>query len=154
MAHRLTIRRLLRRLLALTLFMAAGCSTTELKTTETETFDPRIFPDGTKTFVYTLEDHGRPTTQTYIRFQDQRLQDTQNNAETAPDPQEQAQARAEWRFHQLLKAKLEQTGFCRSGYIELEADISPGGKSMLRGECREAATAEDRERFTEKARQR
>lgn len=131
---------------AVAVIAIAACSSAELKPTETETFAPKIFADGTKTFTYTLEDHGRPETRTYIQLQDQRLEDIQNQGETPEPPEEQRRARAEWRFYRLLEVKLEQTAFCRKGYIELEADIGID-KSMLRGECREAATAEDREHF-------
>lgn len=124
----------------------AACGSAELKTTETETFAPQIFADGTKTFTYTLEDHSRPKTRTYIQLQDQRLQDIQNQGESPEPPEEQLRVRAQLRFYRLLEAKLEQTGFCRKGYIELESDIGID-ESMLRGECRDTATAEDRERF-------
>ena len=44
---------------------------------------------------------------------------------------------------------LEENGYCREGYYTLDTLISYGNGS-LRGECKEAATAEDRERFGKK----
>ena len=41
---------------------------------------------------------------------------------------------------------LEQTGYCRDGYFELYRERDPGVLSV-RGECRDSATASDRQQF-------
>ncbi len=41
---------------------------------------------------------------------------------------------------------LEQTGYCRDGYFELYRERDPGVLSV-RGECRDSATATDRQQF-------
>lgn len=43
---------------------------------------------------------------------------------------------------------LQKTGYCREGFFELFRENSRNGL-MLRGECREAANPQDRERFNE-----
>ena len=45
-----------------------------------------------------------------------------------------------------LDARLAETGYCREGYIVLCRSIG-SGRSFIRGECREGATADDREKF-------
>lgn len=60
-------------------------------------------------------------------------------------------AKMEKRFrstvYEKLVLKLEETGYCREGYLELSADIYRG-KAEIRGECREGATREDRQKFS------
>jgi hypothetical protein len=46
-----------------------------------------------------------------------------------------------------LDARLAETGYCREGYIVLGRRIDRG-RSFIRGECKEGATADDREKFT------
>ena len=41
-----------------------------------------------------------------------------------------------------LLTKLDETGFCREGYIELGSSVDMR-ESFIRGECKEAATKED-----------
>ncbi len=45
-----------------------------------------------------------------------------------------------------LLAKLEDTGFCRNGYRQLETQSRRGAMNIL-GECYDKATAEDRTKF-------
>ena len=45
-----------------------------------------------------------------------------------------------------LDARLAETGYCREGYIVLGRRIDRG-RSFIRGECKEGATADDREKF-------
>ena len=46
-----------------------------------------------------------------------------------------------------LDARLAETGYCREGYIVLGRRMDRG-RSFIRGECKEEATADDREKFT------
>ncbi|MBU2886308.1 hypothetical protein KO507_11085 [Gilvimarinus agarilyticus] len=48
--------------------------------------------------------------------------------------------------HEALLVQLEQTGFCREGYMTLE-ESAKRGQLAIRGECNEAATEADRETF-------
>lgn len=45
-----------------------------------------------------------------------------------------------------LEKELEKTGFCRDGYKELDRMTEPG-QTYLKGECLDAANANDRTRF-------
>ena len=47
----------------------------------------------------------------------------------------------------MLAIKLKENGFCRNGYIELERYNTSNGSIRIRGECKEGATAADREAF-------
>lgn len=49
-------------------------------------------------------------------------------------------------FMSALEAKLRETGYCREGYYELNSHFIPG-ESRIRGECKDLATPQDRERF-------
>lgn len=42
---------------------------------------------------------------------------------------------------------LKETGFCREGYHVLGTPLIGYANASMRGECKEAATAEDRQRF-------
>ena len=46
----------------------------------------------------------------------------------------------------LLDEKLTATVYCRNGYIELDYNSVPG-KTEIRGECQESASAEDKEKW-------
>ncbi|MGB5178196.1 MAG: hypothetical protein WBP44_05640 [Gammaproteobacteria bacterium] len=50
------------------------------------------------------------------------------------------------KMHEKLDARLTETGYCREGYIVLSSSIG-GGRSFIRGECKEGATEDDRKRF-------
>ena len=49
-------------------------------------------------------------------------------------------------FNDMLKSKLEKSGYCREGYIELDSYFGRG-ELQIRGECEEGATEEDRVKF-------
>jgi len=46
-------------------------------------------------------------------------------------------------IHEKLNARLTETGYCREGYIVLASSIG-GGRSFIRGECKEGASEGDR----------
>ncbi len=92
-----------------------------------EVLIPEITDGGTKFFV--LE-------RRYINPRARRLPD---DRETMPGPPPDIGPRVE----QILEA----TGYCRQGYFELYQEHLPQVR-RLRGECREPASEEDRERFT------
>lgn len=47
-----------------------------------------------------------------------------------------------------LEANLAENGYCRDGYLELDSSLAIS-QTFIRGECREAATEADRQRFTQ-----
>jgi len=49
-------------------------------------------------------------------------------------------------IHEKLNARLTETGYCREGYIVLASSIG-GGRSFIRGECKEGASEGDRKKF-------
>lgn len=48
--------------------------------------------------------------------------------------------------YEKLKTKLDETGYCRESYIELD-NYFVRGRAQIRGECKDSATAEDRMTF-------
>lgn len=134
-----------RQMILISCGLALGACAAALTTTEVETFEPQIFNDGTKTFRYTLDEQGKPKSRTYIELTDQRVEDLKQDNPAMP-PEDRDQQRRDHRFLQLLDQKLEATGFCRQGYIEIESDLGIR-TSWLRGECRESASTADRQRF-------
>lgn len=48
--------------------------------------------------------------------------------------------------HEALQQQLEETGFCREGYMTLD-EKAERGLLAIRGECTETATEQDREEF-------
>lgn len=47
-----------------------------------------------------------------------------------------------------LEANLAENGYCRDGYLELDSSLAIS-QTFIRGECREAATQADRQRFSQ-----
>lgn len=92
-----------------------------------ETLIPEISEDGTKFFV--LE----------RRYTAPVPDQSGGRRQPAPDPSSAIDARVE--------RILEQTGYCRQGYFELYRERRRN-VLRVRGECREAATERDRQRFS------
>lgn len=57
--------------------------------------------------------------------------------------------RAKEVVYEKLKTKLDETGYCRESYIELD-NYFVRGRSQIRGECKDHATEEDRITFANK----
>lgn len=91
-----------------------------------EVLIPEITDDGTKFFV--LE----------RRYANPRTMQSSDDREAMPGPPPDIGRRVE----QIL----ETTGYCRQGYFELYQEHLQQVR-RLRGECREAASQKDRERF-------
>ncbi|MFB2732623.1 hypothetical protein [Shewanella mangrovisoli] len=75
--------------------------------------------------------------------------------QVAQDPREQRRSRKEqadsleiWgkQVELGLEKTLEMTGYCREGYFELSRNIE-SGRGEIRGECKEGATEEDKQKF-------
>lgn len=93
------------------------------------TFRPDILANGTKLFTYTL---GTPAP------------DRRANSGTMPPPGTRIDLPDP---HKPLRALLEQNRYCRDGYLTLQQSRM-GMQQVIRGECRDAATAEDMQRFS------
>lgn len=81
-------------------------------------FEPRILVDGTKLFTYSVQLPRRTP---------------QAGRNRRPD---------EAPIHQWANHLLLQNGYCRDGFVTLD-HYQAGHRAVLRGECREAATAAD-----------
>lgn len=94
-----------------------------------ETLIPQISDDGTKFFVLERRYTGAPEEQS-----DDIGRSRRQPAPTMPE------------VRPRVEEVLEQTGYCRQGYFELYREQR---RDALRvhGECREGATAQDRQRF-------
>ncbi len=131
-------------LVLLTVFAVTGCSSSAPKNRGfNESFTTRITGNGTKLFEYRLEIPERE-----IRPQSHISSNTAINAE---GPEGRAK-RMRRRLESQLNSLLEENRYCREGFLEIDRSIYGGGRTMLgegliRGECREGATAEDRRRF-------
>jgi hypothetical protein len=112
---------------------------------EHETFITHIHEDGTKIFEYHLDHRDPSRLRTFIEFRDDHVSDHYIR-EPVEDGRERDHQRAERRFLTLARDRIKRSGFCREGYITLEEKIGTA-TSMLRGECRESATEDDREAF-------
>ncbi|MFT4925494.1 MAG: hypothetical protein ACI8WB_001587 [Phenylobacterium sp.] len=69
-----------------------------------------------------------------------------SEANSSTANQQQNNEKIAQRMTEKLNRKLEQTAYCRDGYIELNSYFSRG-RSQIRGECKEGATEDDRQTF-------
>lgn len=111
-----------------------------------ETFNTDIQPDGTKQFSYVLE-MSRGNTDKFkrgSRHRDRSQKHTGSQRETgAQDWEQRIQAKIESR----LDKKIEDSGYCKEGFIILDSYIGRG-RATIRGECRDGASAEEMEPLT------
>ncbi|MDH3902195.1 MAG: hypothetical protein OES90_03130, partial [Xanthomonadales bacterium] len=49
-------------------------------------------------------------------------------------------------LNDAVEAELKKTGYCRDGFMELDRMMEPG-QTFIKGECVEAASVNDREKF-------
>ncbi len=120
-----------------------ACSSTPPAAGITEQFTPQILDNGTKMFRYEFSrgDKLRPV---FAYDQSGGFSDGRD-VYSAEELRKKNQRHLQFAVPRLL----EENGYCREGYYTLDTLISYGNGS-LRGECKEAATAEDRERFGKK----
>ena len=126
-------------ILAVTLVLQA-CSSTPSTTGIKEQFTPQILDNGTKMFRYEFSrgDKLRP-----IVAYDQSGGFTDGrDLYSAEELRKKNQRHLQF----AVPRALEETGYCREGFYTLDTLIGYGNGS-LRGECKEAATTADRERF-------
>ena len=137
------INRTLTLLLAVLLLLPACSNHPDKRPQPKEFFSTQISSEGSKFFVYRLElpargkgdDHRRPA-------HGGRGGDSARAGAGSGKKSADMTVKPE----QRLKALLADNNYCREGYVELERRQYSSGIS-LRGECREAATKQDRRRF-------
>lgn len=113
--------------------LLAGCGGTPDRPDAPQgSFRTEILPNGTKLFTYTL---GVPAP------------DKRANGGDMPPPGARARLPDP---HKSLQQMLEQNRYCRDGYVTLE-QYRMGMQQVVRGECRDDATGEDRQRFSAQA---
>lgn len=122
--------------------LLTGCNSVERSRADmTESLEIEIRPNASKLFVYRMAD---PAGARAHQARMQNLRARHRGERAGPKD------RGGVRTYQLLQTNAQRalvsTGFCREGYLELDRRIS-ANVLWLRGECRESATDEDRERF-------
>lgn len=124
----------------------AACSSTTLRDDETETFSPRISADGSKLFTYQLDTPSGGLSTPRLVFDANENKDMNTAPEMAPYSAEDEKRRIEIRVIALLEQKIAASAYCQDGYVLSKRTIG-FTRSVLTGECRETATAEDQRRF-------
>ena len=97
-------------------------------------FNANILENGTKLFVFSVP-MARPGRGGDVRREMDDEEQMQRARREASHPGPQA-----------LQAMLAQNGYCRDGYLVLE-QYEQQRRYVTRGECRDDATGQDRERF-------
>lgn len=132
-------------LLAITL--ATACSSNKPSHSGTrpkpqETFSTDIQPDGTKLFSYSLEmprkDKGKTRHGTHNRHRSKAHPGSSSGNTGTQNREQRLQAKIE----SLLDQKIEDSGYCKEGFIILDSYIGQG-KATIRGECRDGASEEE-----------
>ncbi len=127
-------------------FLLAACSGAQLQSNETETFSPRILKDGSKLFAYRLDSPADGSVKPTLVFNANEPTDMNEPPEMPAYSADDEKAAIEARVMALLEKKLDRTGYCREGYVVVEKAIG-FRNSTITGECREAASDNDRELF-------
>lgn len=110
-----------------------------------EIFETEILENNTKLFTFSLAESHTNTAASAV-FDETGTQARHDSiARSGRDP----------RFNvtiQYLRARVEmklaENGYCREGYLELDAALAIT-QTFIRGECREAATERDIQRFSD-----
>lgn len=125
------------------LLLLSACSSPGRSYTATgmaETLETNLLENGSKMFVYRLR-WPEDTIPSHIQI-----------ARSSRTPERFQQSGVEVNRHTYERVQqnaayvVEQTGFCRTGFLELDGSASRY-HLWLKGECRESASAADMERF-------
>ncbi len=127
--------------------LLAGCAGRDRQPHFTETLRTQISIDGTKFFDYFLH-ADRSRKQGKSTMQGPRKAGSDRSASPRSLTPEEIQERSRKKLYERLGRKLLETGYCREGFVELYSFFDRGNVE-LRGECREAATVEDRKNFVQ-----
>ena len=137
--HRLIVLSLL------ALGFVSACSSAGRSYTATgmnETLETEILPNASKMFVYRLR-WPEGAVPSHIRIVEGR-----NTIQPYERSGVEVNRNTYLRLQQNATYVVAQMGYCREGYLELDSNVSRY-HLWLKGECRESATAEDKERFGE-----
>jgi hypothetical protein len=131
----------------LLVLIAAACSgpSKKKRAEPLEIFSTQILLDGTKLFAFTLERPQRRQNSEGGR-QGKRGKGGHGGQGGRRGGEKERGNDMEKQIETRLLAMLEQTGYCREGYVELDRNLLFGNAS-IRGECKEGATPEDRKNF-------
>ncbi len=140
-----------------------GCSSNQENDIAQGYLATQIFDDGSKQFVYTFDfpestgqrgkGNGRPgNVAGHVQGSSNRGLSGGVSAGTGSRSKgggggsgRGQQGKAAW-LNDALEAELKKSGYCREGYIELDRMMQPS-QTFIKGECVEAASANDREEF-------
>lgn len=130
----------------------AGCAHEQPKPPKTqESFTTQIKPDGTKQFSYSLttempepKDGGGRGHGGHGGHHEGPPGD--HKGKHGDDKDDEIQEKFALIFDDALNLKLNGTGFCRSGFIQLDKQ-SRRGAMLVKGECNENANDADRDKF-------
>jgi hypothetical protein len=103
-------------------------------------FTTEILPDATKLFVYTER----------RQMLDEEIEEMNELAARRGDARRPkvSPVRSAQALRRNLEAMLAQNNYCRDGYLVLEQYEERKGR-VIRGECKDAASASDRQRYSE-----
>lgn len=125
--------------------LTAGCGLSPVhRASLQESLDIRVLPNTSKLFTYRLvvpESQRRPRVRPYDSVRDAR-EDRRPREPLGEGAYRELRARAQ--------EVVRQTGYCRDGVLELDYRLSRE-EMWFRGECREAASEADMERFGEQS---
>jgi hypothetical protein len=124
---------------SLALLVMAGCSNTGRSytgSTMVETLEVEILPNTSKMFTYRLR-----MPEPKVRFGGRRGENGPGGVDIGRKTHE--------RLLENTAYVVEQSGYCREGFFELDRRISPH-HLWIRGECKDGATKEDQSAFGEK----
>ena len=132
-----------------------GCASNENRQPEVkEIFVTDIKENGTKLFSYSVtmnspqkERDGRGMGRKMPKGEGGMRGGKQGRKGAGKPNRESMMSRVKEMINEKLDSKLEETGYCRESYIELDSFIGKG-QSQIRGKCKEYATYSDRIKFT------
>lgn len=125
----------------------SGCQNKPTRPEPIERFITNITEDGGKFFVYSLE-MPRPKKAREPGMMRRPPRDGRGMSPGGNPGMSHKRSGSANKLDKLLEETLEETGFCREGFFELERQQGLGGPlASIRGECREGASADDREKF-------
>lgn len=138
----------------LSLMFLSGCSSPKSDLSKLGTLRTHIRDDGTKLFVFTSKQPRRTPGQIKPGKPQNGSADRPGTRQPRRSDQPDRVSRRQntggrtgegFREHLLkaLEERLEQTGYCREGYLPLGTYLE-FGQFEIRGECQETATKEDR----------
>lgn len=133
-------------LIAIALLLLGGCSSGSRSYSTTgmiETLEVEILPNGSKMFIYRQRvPEDQIPSHIRVAHSSSRAPEAYRRSNSPLNANRYAYERVQRNAAQVTSA----LGYCREGFLELDGSTSRY-HMWLKGECREAATPEDRTRF-------